>query len=511
MAELTLDTGDIASALRTNLEGWSPSLESETMGYVTSVGDGVARVAGLPNAMASELLEFPGGLLGVALNLDEDSIGAVIMGDASGIEEGDEVRSTGRVLSVPVGDALLGRVVDPLGAPLDGKGPLGSTERRLLETQAPSVVERQPVHEPLQTGIKAIDAMTPIGRGQRQLIIGDRQTGKTAVVVDTILAQKGLGVKCVYVAIGQKNSTVAEVVDTLEEAGAMDYTVVVNASASDSAALQMYAPYSGSAIGQHWMYNGEHALVIFDDLTKQAVAYREISLLLRRPPGREAYPGDVFYLHSRLLERCAKLSDELGAGSLTGLPIIETKANDVSAYIPTNVISITDGQIFLETDLFFSGIRPAINAGISVSRVGGNAQIKAMKKVAGPLRLNLAQFRELEAFAEFGSELDATSLAQLDRGRRVVEVLKQPQYEPMPVAEQVVAIYAVTEGYMDDVEPSDIAEFEAGLLEYVRSRHGSLLSEITDTGDLPEDELVSAINGFKSTQGDGEPTGELEA
>ena len=511
MAELTLNTGDITSALRSNLEGWSPSLESETMGYVTSVGDGVARVAGLPNAMASELLEFPGGLLGVALNLDEDSIGAVIMGDASGIEEGDEVRSTGRVLSVPVGDALLGRVVDPLGAPLDGKGPINTSERRLLETQAPSVVERQPVHEPLQTGIKAIDAMTPIGRGQRQLIIGDRQTGKTAVVVDTILAQKGLGVKCVYVAIGQKNSTVAEVVDTLDAAGAMDYTVVVNASASDSAALQMYAPYSGSAIGQYWMYNGEHALVIFDDLTKQAVAYREISLLLRRPPGREAYPGDVFYLHSRLLERCAKLSDELGAGSLTGLPIIETKANDVSAYIPTNVISITDGQIFLETDLFFSGIRPAINAGISVSRVGGNAQIKAMKKVAGPLRLNLAQFRELEAFAEFGSELDATSLAQLDRGRRVVEVLKQPQYEPMPVAEQVVAIYAVTEGHMDDVDPSDIAEFEKGLLEYVRSRHGSLLSEISDTGDLPEDELVSAINGYKATTGDGEPTGELEA
>jgi len=497
MAELTLDTGDIAAALRENLEGWEPSLEAETMGYVMSVGDGVARVAGLPGAMASELLEFPGGLIGVALNLDEDSIGTVILGDASGIEEGDEVRSTGRVLSVPVGDALLGRVVDSLGAPIDGKGPIDSSERRLLETQAPSVVQRQPVSQPIQTGIKAIDAMTPIGRGQRELIIGDRQTGKTAIVVDTILAQEGLGVKCIYVAIGQKNSTVAEVVDTLEQAGAMEYTVVVNASAADSAALQMYAPYSGSAIGQHWMFNGEDALVIFDDLTKQAVAYREISLLLRRPPGREAYPGDVFYLHSRLLERCARLSDELGGGSLTGLPIIETKANDVSAYIPTNVISITDGQIFLETDLFFSGIRPAINAGISVSRVGGAAQVKAMKKVAGPLRLNLAQFRELEAFAEFGSELDATSLAQLDRGRRVVEVLKQGQYEPVPVEEQVLVIYAVTEGHMDDVAPVEIAEFEAGLREFARSRHGAVLAAIADTGDLHEDELVAAIAAFK--------------
>jgi len=511
MAELTLDTGDIAAALRSNLEGWSPSLESETMGFVASVGDGVARVTGLPNAMASELLEFPGGLLGVALNLDEESIGTVILGDASGIEEGDEVRSTGRVLSVPVGDGLLGRVVDSLGAPIDGKGPLDTTERRLLETQAPSVVERQPVSDPLQTGIKAIDAMTPIGRGQRQLIIGDRQTGKTAIVVDTILAQKGLNVKCIYVAIGQKNSTVAEVVDTLNAAGAMEYTVVVNASAGDSAALQMYAPYAGSAIGQHWMYKGEDALIIFDDLTKQAVAYREISLLLRRPPGREAYPGDVFYLHSRLLERCARLSEEFGGGSLTGLPIIETKANDVSAYIPTNVISITDGQIFLETDLFFSGIRPAINAGISVSRVGGAAQVKAMRKVAGPLRLNLAQFRELEAFAEFGSELDATSLAQLDRGRRVVEVLKQGQYDPVPVAEQVILIYAVTEGHMDDVDPRDIPEFEAGLREFVRTRHGALLSSISDTGDLPEEELVNAINAYKGSTDVGDPTGEMEA
>ena len=498
MAELTLDPGDITEALRRNLEAWSPSIESETVGYVISVGDGVARVGGLPNAMASELLEFPGGLLGIALNLDEHSIGAVIMGDASRIEEGAEVRSTGRVLSVPVGDGLLGRVVDTLGNPIDGKGPVEATERRFLEVQAPSVVMRQPVKEPLQTGIKAIDAMTPIGRGQRQLIIGDRQTGKTALVVDTIINQRGAGVKCIYVAIGQKNSTVAQVVAILEEAGAMDYTVVVNASAADAAALQMYAPYAGSAIGQYWMYNGQHALVVYDDLSKQAVAYREISLLLRRPPGREAYPGDVFYLHSRLLERGAKLSDELGAGSLTSLPIIETKANDVSAYIPTNVISITDGQIFLETDLFFSGIRPAINAGISVSRVGGAAQVKAMKKIAGPLRLNLAQFRELEAFAEFGSELDATSQAQLERGRRVVEVLKQGQYQPVPVAEQVAVIFAVTEGFFDDVAVVDVEKTEALLQEYLRTQHGHLLSQIADTGAMDEDAMRNAVESFKA-------------
>ncbi len=501
MAELTLDPGDITAALRSALGGWSPSIDAETVGYVDSVGDGVARVTGLPNAMASELLEFPGGLLGVALNLDEHSIGAVIMGNSSDIEEGDEVRATGRVLSVPVGDAMLGRVVDALGAPVDGKGPIATTERRLLEVQAPSVVQRQPVHQPLQTGIKAIDAMTPIGRGQRQLIIGDRQTGKTAVVVDTILNQKNTDVKCIYVAIGQKASTVAEVAAVLEEAGAMEYTVIVNAAASTAAALQMYAPYAGSAIGQYWMYKGEHVLIIFDDLSKQAVAYREISLLLRRPPGREAYPGDVFYLHSRLLERCAKLSDELGAGSMTALPIIETKANDVSAYIPTNVISITDGQIFLETDLFFSGIRPAINAGISVSRVGGNAQVKAMKKVAGPLRLNLAQFRELEAFAEFGSELDAESLSQLERGRRVVEVLKQGQFTPIPVEEQVAAIYAVTEGHMDEVDTTDIHKFEAGLTEFLRTRYSGLLSQIADTGELPEEELVAAIDDYKASTG----------
>jgi F-type H+-transporting ATPase subunit alpha len=403
---------------------------------------------------------------------------------------------------VPVGDALLGRVIDPLGNPIDGKGPIETSERRLLETQAPSVVQRQPVTEPLQTGIKAIDSMTPIGRGQRQLIIGDRQTGKTAILVDTIINQKQYwgtdkAVKCIYVAIGQKASTVAEVVDVLDRAGALEYTVVVNAPASDPAALQMYAPYAGSAIGQHWMYQGQHALIMFDDLSKQAVAYREISLLLRRPPGREAYPGDVFYLHSRLLERCAKLSKEMGAGSLTGLPVIETKANDVSAYIPTNVISITDGQCFLETDLFYQGIRPAINAGISVSRVGGNAQVKAMKKIAGPLRLNLAQFRELAAFAEFGSELDATSLAQLERGRRVVEVLKQGQFDPVPVSEQIVAIYAVTNGFMDKVSVDQIREFEEGLRSHVAERYGDLLDHLEQTGEISDEgRLKEAIASF---------------
>jgi F-type H+-transporting ATPase subunit alpha len=427
------------------------------------------------------------------------------MGEASHIEEGSPVKQTGTVLSVPVGDGMLGRVVDPLGNPIDGKGPIHSTERRLLEVQAPSVVERQPVTEPLQTGIKAIDSMTPIGRGQRQLIIGDRQTGKTALLIDTIINQKQYwgtdkAVKCIYVAIGQKASTVAEVVSALERAGAMEYTVVVSAPASDPAALQMYAPYTGSALGQYWMYKGEHALIMFDDLSKQAVAYREISLLLRRPPGREAYPGDIFYLHSRLLERCAKLSKELGGGSLTGLPVIETKANDISAYIPTNVISITDGQCFLETDLFYQGIRPAINAGISVSRVGGNAQVKAMKKIAGPLRLNLAQFRELAAFAEFGSELDASSLAQLERGRRVVEVLKQTQYTPVPVEEQILSIYAVTTGHMDSVPIEDVHRFELGLRQFVAERFPDVLEHISTTGDLPdEDRLKEAIAGFKGT------------
>ncbi len=504
MAELTIDPRQIGEALRRNLEGWEPGLKASAVGYVDTVGDGVARVHGLPGTMANELLEFPDGLIGVALNLDEDSVGAVILGEASHVQEGDPVRLTGTVLSVPVGDELLGRVIDPLGVPMDGKGPINTTERRLLETQAPSVVQRQPVHEPLQTGIKAIDGMMPIGRGQRELIIGDRQTGKTAIVVDTILNQRDTDVKCIYVAIGQKASTVAEVVEVLEANGAMEYTVVVNAAASLSPALQMYAPYTGSAIGQYWMYKGEHALVIFDDLSKQAVAYREISLLLRRPPGREAYPGDIFYLHSRLLERCAKLSDELGGGSLTGLPIVETRAGDVSAYIPTNVISITDGQIYLETDLFYAGVRPAINAGISVSRVGGAAQVRAMKRVAGPLRLNLAQYRELEAFAEFGSELDAASQAQLERGRRVVEVLKQRQYEPVPVAEQVLAIYAVTSGLMDDVEVSQVAAFEIGLREWFRTRHAELLRMITDTGELPATaSLDEAITTYKLSRGEG--------
>jgi F-type H+-transporting ATPase subunit alpha len=505
MSDLTITADQITESLRTQLAGWEPEVSKETVGYVTSIADGVARVEGLPSVMASELLEFPGGLVGVALNIDENDLGVVFLGEYNHIEEGDPVKQTGNVLSVPVGNGLLGRVIDPLGNPIDGKGPIESSERRLLETQAPSVVERQPVSEPLQTGIKAIDSMTPIGRGQRQLIIGDRQTGKTALLVDTIINQKQYwgtdkAVKCIYVAVGQKASTVAEVVATLEEHGAMEYTVVVNAAASDAPALQMYAPYAGSAIGQHWMYNGEHALVMFDDLSKQAVAYREISLLLRRPPGREAYPGDVFYLHSRLLERCAKLSDDLGAGSLTGLPVIETKADDISAYIPTNVISITDGQCFLKTDLFFQGVRPAVDAGESVSRVGGAAQINAMRKIAGPLRLNLAQFRELAAFAEFGSELDATSLAQLERGRRVVEVLKQPQYRPVPVEEQVLALYAVTEGHMDDVPVGDVRRFENELREYFRTRHGEVLAGIADSGKLPEgDDFAKAIAAFKET------------
>jgi F-type H+-transporting ATPase subunit alpha len=504
MTEMTITADQITKSLKDQLAGWAPEVDKETVGYVTAVADGVARVEGLPNVMSSELLEFPGGLIGVTLNIDEADLGVVLLGESSHIQEGDPVKQTGNVLSVPVGDALLGRVIDPLGNPVDGKGPIVTTERRLLETQAPSVVERQPVNQPVQTGIKAIDSMTPIGRGQRQLIIGDRQTGKTAILVDTIINQKvNQGtedeIKCIYVAIGQKASTVAEVVATLEEHGAMEYTVVVNAPASSAPALQMYAPYAGSAIGQHWMYQGQHALVMFDDLSKQAVAYREISLLLRRPPGREAYPGDVFYLHSRLLERCAKLSDELGAGSLTGLPVIETKANDISAYIPTNVISITDGQCFLETDLFYQGIRPALNAGTSVSRVGGAAQVAAMRKIAGPLRLNLAQFRELAAFAEFGSELDATSLAQLERGRRVVEVLKQPQFAPIPVEEQVISIYAVTEGHMDSVDVGDVRRFEDELREYFRSRQPGILSQIKDTGKMPEgDEVQSAIADFKA-------------
>ena len=499
MSDLSLDPKEITKSLQDSLKGWEKEVKDDLVGHVLTIADGVARVVGLEDVMASELLEFPGDLVGVALNLEEDSIGVVLMGDATGVEEGMPVKQTGKVLSIGVGDAFLGRVIDPLGNPIDGKGPIDYSETRRLEVQAPSVVERQPVSEPLQTGIKAIDSMIPIGRGQRELIIGDRQIGKTAVAIDTIINQKDTDVKCIYVAIGQKSSTVAEVIEKLEENGVMEKTVVVNAPASAAAALQMYAPYAGSAIGQHWMYNGEHALIIFDDLSKQADAYRQISLLLRRPPGREAYPGDVFYLHSRLLERCAKVSDELGGGSLTGLPIIETKAGDVSAFIPTNVISITDGQIYLESEAFYSGIRPAVNPGTSVSRVGGAAQTKAMKKVAGPLRINLAQFRELAAFAEFGSDLAEASQAQLDRGRRVVEMLKQPQYQPVTVEDQVVILFAVTEGYFDNVPIDEIPEAESGLLEYIRTRHGDLLDSIKSSGDLPEDELKDAVVAFVKT------------
>src|SRR6266851_264285 len=477
MTELTIRPEEIRDALARFVEAYEPgAAATEEVGTVAECGDGIARVEGLPSAMANELLEFEDGTRGLALNLDVREIGVVILGDFSKIDEGQKVRRTGEVLSVPVGDSFLGRVVGPLGEPLDGKGPIGDTELRPLEVQAPSVVQRQKVKEPLQTGIKAIDAMTPIGRGQRELIIGDRQTGKTAIAIDTIINQRDYWesgdrarqVRCVYVAIGQKGSTIAQVRQSLEDAGAMKYTTIVAAPASDPAGYKYIAPYTGSSIGQHWMYQGRHVLIVFDDLTKQAEAYRAISLLLRRPPGREAYPGDVFYLHSRLLERCAKLSDERGGGSLTGLPIIETKANDISAYIPTNVISITDGQIFLETDLFNSGVRPAINVGRSVSRVGGDAQIKAMKKVAGGLKLALSQYRDLEAFASFASDLDAASRAQLDRGARLVELLKQPQYAPSPVEQQVVTVWAGTSGLLDDVPLEDISRFEDGFLDHVQ-------------------------------------------
>jgi F-type H+-transporting ATPase subunit alpha len=495
MAELTLSAADIAAALTKNLEGYEPSFEARTVGRVAEVGDGIARVSGLPDAAVNELLEFEDGTVGLALNLDERSIGAVVLGDTDGIEEGQPVKSTGRILSVPVGDGVLGRVVNALGEPVDGKGELVGTESRRMEIQAPGIMGRQPVHQPLQTGIKSIDAMTPIGRGQRELIIGDRKTGKTTIVVDTILNQKGQGVKCIYVAIGQKGSTVAQTVETLRQNGAMDYTVVVTAPAADPAPFKYLAPYAGCAMGQHWMEQGEHALVVYDDLSKQAEAYRQISLLLRRPPGREAYPGDVFYLHSRLLERAAKLSDENGAGSLTALPVIETKAGDISAYIPTNVISITDGQVYVQESLFKSGVRPAVDVGNSVSRVGGAAQIKSMKAVAGTLKLDLAQFRELEAFATFGSELDAVSKAQLERGYRLVELLKQPLNSPMPVEEQVVVIYAGTNGYADDIPVADVKRFESELLEFMRSRHSSLLEELK-AGSVP-DELKSAVEAFK--------------
>jgi F-type H+-transporting ATPase subunit alpha len=494
-----LDPTVISEAIRRALEGFTPRLAAQQVGRITQVGDGIARVAGLPNAAVNELLEFEGGTLGLALNLDEESIGAVILGEDSHIEEGQTVSSTGRILSVPVGDAVLGRVVNALGEPIDGRGPIPSTTTRRMEVQAPGITGRQKVHEPLQTGIKAIDAMTPVGRGQRELIIGDRKTGKTTIAIDTILNQRGLGVKCIYVAVGQKGSTVAQTVATLEQYGALEYTVVVSAPASDPAPFKYLAPYAGCAMGQHWMEHAEHALIVYDDLSKQAEAYRQLSLLLRRPPGREAYPGDVFYLHSRLLERAAKLSDELGAGSLTALPVIETKAGDVSAYIPTNVISITDGQIYLQADLFNAGVRPAVDVGISVSRVGGNAQIKAMKTVAGTLKIDLAQFRELEAFATFGSELDKVSQAQLDRGYRLTELLKQPLNSPVPVEEQVVAIFAGTGGFLDDIPVSEVRRFERELIEYVRTRHADLLESIRTKGDLPgEDALRAAVDAFKA-------------
>jgi F-type H+-transporting ATPase subunit alpha len=509
MAELTIRPDEIRDALAGFVEAYEPEGASrQEVGLVADAGDGIAHVEGLPSAMANELLEFPGGIRGLALNLDIREIGVVILGDFSKVEEGQQVRRTGEVLSVPVGDGYLGRVVDALGVPLDGKGDIEGTVRRELELQAPSVVERAKVSQPLQTGIKAIDAMTPVGRGQRELIIGDRQTGKTAIAIDTIINQKDnwasgdpeRQVKCIYVAVGQKGSTTAQVRQALEDAGAMEYTTIVAAPASDPSGYKYIAPYTGSAIGQHWMYAGQHVLIIFDDLSKQAEAYRTISLLLRRPPGREAYPGDVFYLHSRLLERCAKLSKELGGGSLTGLPIIETKANDISAYIPTNVISITDGQIFLETDLFNSGVRPAINVGRSVSRVGGDAQIKAMKKVAGGLKLALSQYRDLEAFAAFASDLDAVSRAQLDRGARLVELLKQPQYSPLPVERQVVSVWAGTGGYLDDVPVDEVGRFEDEFLDYLQRSHDGVYASIRETGELTDDTatvLKDAIEEFR--------------
>ncbi len=492
MAELTLTAQGIADALRANLDGYEPATEVARVGRIIEVGDGIARVSGLPGAAVNELLEFEDGTMGLALNLDEESIGAVVLGDVRHVEEGQSVRATGDILQVAVGDALLGRVVDALGTPIDGKGPLAGAELRRMEIQAPGITGRKPVHEPLQTGIKAIDSMTPIGRGQRELIIGDRKTGKTTVAIDTIINQRGLGVKCIYVAVGQKGSTVAQTVATLEEAGAMEYTVVVSAPAGDSAPFKYLAPYSGSAMGQHWMEHGEHALIVYDDLSKQAEAYRQIALLLRRPPGREAYPGDVFYLHSRLLERAAKLSDALGAGSLTALPIIETKAGDVSAYIPTNVISITDGQVYLQDDLFKAGVRPAIDVGISVSRVGSAAQIKAMKTAVGTLKTDLAQFRELEAFAAFGSELDKVSQAQLDRGYRLTELLKQPQGAPMRVEDQVVSLYCATRGYLDAVPVVDVRRFERELLEWFHSRHADVLEAIVSSGAISDEDAFRA-------------------
>ncbi|MBQ8172751.1 MAG: F0F1 ATP synthase subunit alpha [Mailhella sp.] len=491
---------EIGKIIEEQIRNYDQHVEMSETGTVMYVGDGIARVYGVRNAMLMELLEFPGGLMGMVLNLEEDNVGVALLGDDTGIREGDPVKRTGRIFSVPVGPAVAGRVLNPLGQPLDGLGPVEGSEIRPVELKAPGIMQRKSVHEPMVTGIKAIDAITPIGRGQRELIIGDRQVGKTAICVDAILAQKGTGVHCFYVAIGQKKSTVALVAETLRQHGAMEYTTIVSAAASESAPLQYIAAYSGCTMAEYYRDNGQHALIIYDDLSKQAVAYRQMSLLLRRPPGREAFPGDVFYLHSRLLERAAKLSDELGAGSLTALPVIETQAGDVSAYIPTNVISITDGQVFLETNLFNAGIRPAINVGISVSRVGGAAQIKAMKQVAGTLRLDLAHYREMAAFAQFGSDLDQATKAILDRGARMTELLKQPQYQPMPTEEQVASIYAASRGFLDDIEVADVLPFEAGMLEMLRSEKPDILADIRERKKLDDDleaRLTAAIKEFK--------------
>ncbi|MFD0617323.1 F0F1 ATP synthase subunit alpha [Paenibacillus sp. GCM10027629] len=491
---------EISTLIKNQIDQYKSEIQVVDVGTVIQVGDGIARVHGLENAMSGELLEFSNGVVGMALNLEENNVGVVILGPYTDIREGDQVKRTGRIMEVPVGEALLGRVVNSLGLPVDGNGPIATTEFRPVENNAPGVIDRKSVHEPMQTGIKAIDSMVPIGRGQRELIIGDRQTGKTAIAIDTIINQKGNGVKCIYVAIGQKQSTVANVVETLRRNGAMDYTIVVTASASEPSPLLFLAPYAGVAMAEYFMYKGEHVLIIYDDLSKQAAAYRELSLLLKRPPGREAYPGDVFYLHSRLLERAAKLSDELGGGSITALPFIETQASDVSAYIPTNVISITDGQIFLESDLFYSGQRPAVNVGISVSRVGGSAQIKAMKKVAGTLRLDLAAYRELQAFAQFGSDLDKSTLARLNRGARMMEILKQGVNQPMPVQKQVVSLFTATKGHLDDIPVNDVLRFEKEFLFYLESNEPAILQSIVDTKDITADNekaLIDAINKFK--------------
>ena len=493
---------EISQIIEEQIKSYEKRVEMSETGVVLSVGDGIARVYGVENAMAMELLEFPGGVMGMVLNLEEDSVGVALLGEDTEIKEGDVVKRTGKIVQVPVGEAVRGRVIDPLGNPLDGQGLIQASEFRLVEIKAPGIVARKSVHEPMYTGLKAVDAMTPIGRGQRELIIGDRQVGKTAICIDAILAQKDSDIHCFYVAIGQKKSTVAQVVDTLRKYGAMDYTTVISATASEPAPLQFIAAYTGCTMAEYYRDNGKHALIIYDDLSKQAVAYRQMSLLLRRPPGREAFPGDVFYLHSRLLERAAKLSDDLGAGSLTALPIIETQAGDVSAYIPTNVISITDGQVYLEPNLFYAGIRPAINVGLSVSRVGGAAQIKAMKKVAGTLRLDLAQYRELAAFAQFGSDLDKATQQKLVRGERLVELLKQPQYQPMPVEEQVISLYAGTRGYMDDLPVEAVRKFEDGLLEFMRNQKADILNEIKETGDLSAEldkKISAAIDEFKKT------------